>query len=123
MLSLACEMKDCSFRTPSINEEHFPALVKLLEVIVIFLALDCQDLFVQIHSVSVHGLDVGTSSTARTILEAPVPRGRRGELELGVREAPGSSPGQAPGNGKVKPCARFVSVQVPGTICMDFFAD
>ena len=54
-----------------------------------FVALDCQDLLVQIHSVSVHGLDVGASSAARTVLEAPGPRGRSGEPELGIRESPG----------------------------------
>ena len=71
-----------------------------------FVALDCQDLLVQIHSVSVHGLDVGASSAARTVLEAPGPRGRSGNLELGVREAPGARPGQGPGYGELMSPAR-----------------
>ena len=53
----------------------------------------------QIHSVSVHGLDVGASSAARNVLKAPGPRGRN-------REALGSRPGQGPGYGEVMPSAR-----------------
>ena len=30
--SLGCEVHDCDFRTPVVGEEHFAALVKLLQV-------------------------------------------------------------------------------------------
>ena len=72
----------------------------------------------QIHSVSVHGLDVGASSAASIVMKVPGPRGRSGDLELGLREALGARPGQGPGYGEVMPSARCV--KTPGTILIDF---
>ena len=67
--SLGCEVQDCGFRTPIVGEEHFAALVKLL----------------QIHSMSVHDLPVGETPSNPATLH--VPRDRRQELGTGWEEA------------------------------------
>ena len=72
---------------------------------------------------SVHGLDVGASSATRTVLAAPGLRGRSGNLELGIREAPGARPGQGPGYGESMSSVRCVSMRIPGTHFMDLLAE